>query len=157
MFKKNLYVSKMPRWAKDQPSRVEKVAKKKPEAFDFLIKRLEKKYASNLPQLKDYLFAFFKSDPNDKLNLYHSAWSLIHNMHFIEPYDQLEVFFKILRVFSAGKCICGQDAFVIIKGLLNDDLKNFAKLSEFKELWIYFHNLINLKLNKSVFKFPDTS
>ena len=126
------------------------------EPFDIFINRLAKKY-TEASHLKEYLLEVFKSDTNDKLKLYRSAWRLIHYMHEIESYHQLEIFFKILRIFSTRKCICGQDAFVIIKSLLNDDWENFSKLTDYKEFWIYFHNLINLKLDKNIFKDPEMS
>ncbi len=123
--------------------------------FEIFINRLEKKY--KLVNLKIYLTAVFKNETENKENIYQAAWILIHFMHSLDPFDQLEIFFKILRIFSTQNCICGQDAFVIFKSLFNDDLKNFYQLADFKEFWIYFHNLINLKLDKPIFKFQETN
>jgi hypothetical protein len=125
-------------------------------SFETFSKKLVKKYSSekNLVVLLDNVF---KCDPDNKELLYSASWILIHSMHILDPFDQLDIFFKILRMFSQQNCICGQDAFVIIKSLFNDELKNFYRLNEYKQFWIYFHNLINLKLNKPVFKYLEMS
>jgi hypothetical protein len=84
-------------------------------------------------------------------SFFHKSWQKIHLIYRLEPYKQLEIFFKILLKFENNSCLCGNDAYVIFKNLFNNNIKNFFKIKNYKEFWIFFHNLINLKLNKKVF------
>ncbi len=98
-------------------------------------------YLKNMSQLE-----------REKREFFINSWKIIHSMHTLEPYEQLKIFFQILQKFDENKtCICGNDAFIIFKSLFNNDIVNFYKVTNYKEFWIYFHNLINLKLNKKVF------
>lgn len=83
---------------------------------------------------------------------YHSSWRVIHSMHNLKPYEQLKTFFEILLKFDEkNSCLCGNDAFNIFNSLFNNEIVNFYQIKNYKEFWIYFHDLINLKQNKKVY------
>jgi hypothetical protein len=83
--------------------------------------------------------------------VYNDSWKIIHSMHILKPKLQLQIFSKILLKFSNNKCSCEQDAHIIFMALLNENEKIFYHIKYFKDFWIYFHNIINLKLDKDVF------
>ncbi len=79
-------------------------------SFETFSKKLVKKYSSekNLVVLLDNVF---KCDPDNKELLYSASWILIHSMHILDPFDQLEIKENFTNVFSTKlylrtRCIC---------------------------------------------------
>ena len=88
----------------------------------------------------------------------HSLWQIIHEFHIEESRIQMILFFLIVLYLNkqakqTKNCNCGYSAFQIFFGLINDDINTFHKLTNKKEFWKLFHNLINIKLGKRVFNF----
>jgi hypothetical protein len=86
--------------------------------------------------------------------MYKKAWSIIHSMHTESPKLQFEIFALILRTFSRQKCICGLSGYAQFLGLINGNFVTFESINDseiYKKFWIYFHDLVNFKLNKPIF------
>jgi hypothetical protein len=106
--------------------------------------KAEKFFISNLNQ-------------NQQLELRHdstfgSCWDIIHTMHNLDSQKQLQLFTKILEILSRNKCSCSRSGFEIFLGLSNGRLENFLTLRNKQWFWILFHNIINYKLSKPIYK-----
>ena len=83
---------------------------------------------------------------------YQKAWKILHSIHSIDSYKQLTIFYQILKHLSDNSyCICGNDAYTIFNNLFDGEINNFYHLKNYKKFWVFFHNLINLKLDKNVY------
>jgi hypothetical protein len=121
---------------------------KKKKSFNTLIRECKLK-----KRIKKKLKEILKSDEKDPINFYTDAWQIIHSIHILKPNLQLQIFFKILKKFTLNECICGHDAHIIFMALINENKNYFYNIENkmYQEFWVYFHNLINLKLDKIIY------
>jgi hypothetical protein len=132
-------------------TKIRKIKKKKilkKKSFNKLIRecKLNKR-------IKEKIKEILKSDEKDLKIFYTDAWQIIHSIHILQPNLQLQIFFKILQKFTLNECICGHDAHIIFMALLNENKNYFYNIESkmYQEFWVYFHNLINLKLDKIIY------
>ena len=87
-------------------------------------------------------------------NIYHLMWDIIHSFHKEDSNIQIILFTGILKMFSRLKinCSCATSAIEIFQGLTSGNLNNFLNFKNKKLFWIIFHNYVNLKLKKDIFK-----
>ena len=83
---------------------------------------------------------------------FNMLWKKIHSLYTIRnPRIQLRVFFSILLELPYN-CPCRVSSRILFYNIIQNDTDNFVKkIVDYNLFWIFFHNLINIKLNKAIF------
>lgn len=95
---------------------------------------------------------FSQLDFNQKKSIYNDIWSSIHQLHLLPPHSQYSTIIKFFSYLHDGGCLCGMDGYKIFAELICCNVDNFIwNITNYDEFWQFFHDLINLKLNKNTF------
>lgn len=94
----------------------------------------------------------------DNLKKYRDLWKLIHNITNEFSHDmQYAILISIIKELhsmrsdSKTSCLCSSDANILFNNIFFID-KDFSKIKDCEKFWIYFHNEVNFKLGKELYK-----